>query len=120
MSWRLGRWAPVAWSLSRLCGTAEAAQCVTPLGPSAVSSQSRALSAAAPPRTLPDFHSGYPAFLVAIICIGLLTAVIGDVASHFGCTVGLKDTVNAITFVALGTSVPGGWTRGYAAPDAAQ
>ncbi|KAI3386889.1 hypothetical protein SNEBB_004533 [Seison nebaliae] len=30
----------------------------------------------------------------------------GDLASHFGCTVQLKDTINAITFVALGTSLP--------------
>ncbi|KHJ75036.1 Sodium/calcium exchanger protein [Oesophagostomum dentatum] len=38
--------------------------------------------------------------------IGLLTAVIGDLASHFGCTVGMKDTVTAISLVAMGTSVP--------------
>lgn len=38
--------------------------------------------------------------------IGLLTAVIGDMASIFGCLVGLDDTVTAITFVALGTSLP--------------
>ena len=41
--------------------------------------------------------------------IGLITAVIGDVASHLGCFIFLKDTVNAIAFVALGTSVPGKW-----------
>ena len=39
--------------------------------------------------------------------IGVLTAVIGDLASHFGCTVGMKDTVTAISLVAMGTSVPG-------------
>ena len=39
--------------------------------------------------------------------IAVLTAFIGDVASGFGCTIGLKDSVNAITFVALGTSLPG-------------
>jgi solute carrier family 8 (sodium/calcium exchanger) len=39
--------------------------------------------------------------------IGVLTAVIGDLASHFGCTIGLKDSVTAISFVALGTSLPG-------------
>lgn len=38
--------------------------------------------------------------------IGLLTAFIGDLASHFGCTIGLKDSVTAVVFVALGTSVP--------------
>jgi len=38
--------------------------------------------------------------------IGLLTAVTGDIASHFGCTIGLADSVVAISFVALGTSLP--------------
>lgn len=37
----------------------------------------------------------------------MVTAVIGDVASHFGCTLGIKDSVTAIVFVALGTSIPG-------------
>ena len=41
--------------------------------------------------------------------IGVLTAMIGDLASHLGCSVGLKDAVTAIVFVALGTSVPGKW-----------
>lgn len=45
--------------------------------------------------------------MVSIIMIGLLTAFIGDLASHFGCTIGLKDSVTAVVFVALGTSVPG-------------
>lgn len=45
--------------------------------------------------------------MVSILGIGLLTAVIGDAASHFGCTVQLRDTVTAISIVALGTSVPG-------------
>jgi len=35
------------------------------------------------------------------------TAIIGDVAGHLGCFIYLKDSVNAIAFVALGTSVPG-------------
>ena len=50
---------------------------------------------------------GWPAFVVSITFIGLLTVLIGDVASAFGCTIGLKDAVNAITFVAVGTSLPG-------------
>ena len=52
-------------------------------------------------------HGGYITFTVSIITIGMITAVIGDVASHLGCFIFLKDTVNAIAFVALGTSVPG-------------
>ncbi|XP_053613359.1 sodium/calcium exchanger Calx isoform X3 [Plodia interpunctella] len=53
-----------------------------------------------------DIGGGYVCFVVSIICIGLVTAVIGDVASHFGCTLGIKDSVTAIVFVALGTSIP--------------
>lgn len=44
---------------------------------------------------------------MSIFAIGVVTAVIGDVASHFGCTLGIKDSVTAIVFVALGTSIPG-------------
>ncbi|TMS22860.1 Sodium/calcium exchanger 1 [Larimichthys crocea] len=53
-----------------------------------------------------DYWNGWACFVVSISVIGLLTAVIGDLASHFGCTVGLKDSVTAVVFVALGTSVP--------------
>nr|XP_061798163.1 sodium/calcium exchanger 3-like isoform X3 [Nerophis lumbriciformis] len=53
-----------------------------------------------------DYLNGWACFVVSIAIIGLLTAVIGDLASHFGCTVGLKDSVTAVVFVALGTSVP--------------
>lgn len=54
-----------------------------------------------------DIYGGYVCFVVSIFAIGVVTAVIGDVASHFGCTLGIKDSVTAIVFVALGTSVPG-------------
>jgi solute carrier family 8 (sodium/calcium exchanger) len=50
--------------------------------------------------------NGYPCFVVSITMIGVCTAVIGDVAGHLGCFIFLKDSVNAIAFVALGTSVP--------------
>jgi solute carrier family 8 (sodium/calcium exchanger) len=53
-----------------------------------------------------DYFGGWACFVVSIALIGLLTGVIGDLASSFGCTVGLKDSVTAISFVALGTSVP--------------
>ena len=35
-----------------------------------------------------------------------VTAVIGDLASLFGCVIGLPDSITAITIVALGTSLP--------------
>ncbi|XP_035214860.1 sodium/calcium exchanger 3-like isoform X2 [Stegodyphus dumicola] len=53
-----------------------------------------------------DMLDGWLCFVVSIFGIGILTAVIGDLASHFGCTVGLKDTVTAVALVALGTSIP--------------
>ncbi|KTF88963.1 hypothetical protein cypCar_00027500, partial [Cyprinus carpio] len=53
-----------------------------------------------------DYWNGWACFIVSIIVIGILTAFIGDLASHFGCTIGLKDSVTAVVFVALGTSVP--------------
>uniref|UniRef100_A0A3Q1FEP4 Solute carrier family 8 member 3 n=1 Tax=Acanthochromis polyacanthus TaxID=80966 RepID=A0A3Q1FEP4_9TELE len=63
----------------------------------------KVLFACVPPT---DYLNGWACFVVSIIIIGLLTAVIGDLASHFGCTIGLKDSVTAVVFVALGTSVP--------------
>ncbi|XP_068247335.1 sodium/calcium exchanger 1-like isoform X3 [Palaemon carinicauda] len=53
-----------------------------------------------------DRQGGWSCFVFSIASIGLLTALIGDVASHFGCTINLKDSVTAISIVALGTSVP--------------
>ncbi|KAL3287558.1 hypothetical protein HHI36_002025 [Cryptolaemus montrouzieri] len=53
-----------------------------------------------------DMFKGYLSFVVSIFCIGVVTAIIGDMASHFGATLGIKDSVTAIVFVALGTSIP--------------
>ena len=50
---------------------------------------------------------GYPCFVTCVVFIGVITSLIGDVSSHFGCTVGLKDSVTAMAFVSLGTSLPG-------------
>ncbi|XP_044077585.1 sodium/calcium exchanger 2a isoform X2 [Siniperca chuatsi] len=53
-----------------------------------------------------EYWNGWACFIVSISVIGFLTAIIGDLASHFGCTIGLRDTVTAVVFVALGTSLP--------------
>ncbi|KIH47418.1 Sodium/calcium exchanger protein [Ancylostoma duodenale] len=53
-----------------------------------------------------DYWGGWACFVVSIFMIGCLTALVGDLASQFGCWVNLKDSVTAISFVALGTSVP--------------
>ena len=49
---------------------------------------------------------GWACFLVTLVLIGVLTAIIGDLAAHTGCCLGLLPSVTAITFVALGTSLP--------------
>lgn len=57
---------------------------------------------------LPPAHiwGGWLCFFCSLAVIGVLTAIVGDAAAIFGCLVGLKDSVTAITFVALGTSLP--------------
>ncbi|XP_052770198.1 sodium/calcium exchanger 2-like isoform X2 [Mya arenaria] len=54
----------------------------------------------------PTIWGGWLCFFVSLAFIGVLTACIGDLASIFGCLIGLKPEVVAITFVALGTSLP--------------
>lgn len=63
----------------------------------------KVLFACVPPT---DYLGGWACFTVSIIMIGVLTMFIQDLATEFGCTVGLKDSVTAISVVALGTSVP--------------
>lgn len=55
----------------------------------------------------PSKHcGGYLAFFVALAFIGLVTMIVGDVAKLLGCVCGIKESVTAITFVAMGTSLP--------------
>eukprot|EP00746_Dinoflagellata_sp_MGD_P144938 gnl/MRDRNA2_/MRDRNA2_77630_c0_seq2.p1 gnl/MRDRNA2_/MRDRNA2_77630_c0~~gnl/MRDRNA2_/MRDRNA2_77630_c0_seq2.p1 ORF type:complete len:768 (+),score=194.87 gnl/MRDRNA2_/MRDRNA2_77630_c0_seq2:487-2790(+) len=54
----------------------------------------------------PDYGGGWVCFFVALIFIGGVTAIIGDMAALLGCTMGVPDAITAITFVALGTSLP--------------
>jgi len=56
-----------------------------------------------PPRKI---WGGWLAFVISLVFIGLVTAVVGEFASLLGCVLGIKDSVTAITFVALGTSLP--------------
>ena len=56
-----------------------------------------------PPRKI---WGGWLAFIVSLIFIGFVTAIVGEFASLLGCVLGIKDSVTAITFVALGTSLP--------------
>jgi len=61
------------------------------------------LAAFIPP---PHYLGGWACFWVALSFIGVVTMFINDLASIFGCLVGLDDQVTAITIVALGTSLP--------------
>jgi len=54
----------------------------------------------------PQLMGGWPCFLIALLQLGLLTTVIVDLAELFGCVADVKDSITAITFVALGTSMP--------------
>lgn len=49
---------------------------------------------------------GWLTFFVSLALIGVITTIVGDTADSFGCLTGIKPSITAITFVALGTSLP--------------
>jgi len=53
-----------------------------------------------------DYYGGWATFWVSLLFIGLITCLVGDIAKMLGCVIGLEDGITAITFVALGTSLP--------------
>eukprot|EP00747_Dinoflagellata_sp_TGD_P018362 gnl/TRDRNA2_/TRDRNA2_126443_c1_seq1.p1 gnl/TRDRNA2_/TRDRNA2_126443_c1~~gnl/TRDRNA2_/TRDRNA2_126443_c1_seq1.p1 ORF type:complete len:403 (+),score=67.01 gnl/TRDRNA2_/TRDRNA2_126443_c1_seq1:132-1211(+) len=61
------------------------------------------ISALVPP---PDILDAWPCFCCSLALMAGLTAILGDLASLFGCVLGVPDPITAITFVALGTSLP--------------
>jgi len=54
----------------------------------------------------PALCGGWATFVCALSMIGFVTALINDLASLLGCTVGMPDDITALTLVALGTSLP--------------
>mmetsp|Transcript_35296 Transcript_35296/g.99926 ORF Transcript_35296/g.99926 Transcript_35296/m.99926 type:complete len:280 (-) Transcript_35296:571-1410(-) len=64
------------------------------------------------------YLGGWPTFVVSLMFIGALISVVGEMATLFGCAVGLNDTVTAITFVAVGTSLPDTFASRNAAKEA--
>jgi solute carrier family 8 (sodium/calcium exchanger) len=54
----------------------------------------------------PQYLGGWACFVMALVMIGLVTAVVGEFANLFGCVLGIEPAITAITFVALGTSLP--------------
>jgi len=53
-----------------------------------------------------DYCGGWACFYCALLMIGFVTMIIGDMASLLGCVLCLPDDITAITFVAMGTSLP--------------
>jgi solute carrier family 8 (sodium/calcium exchanger) len=53
-----------------------------------------------------DYGGGWVCFFCSLGMIGVVTIFVGDIADIFGCLIGLPKPVTAITFVALGTSLP--------------
>jgi len=53
-----------------------------------------------------DYCGGWLCFVCSLVFIGLVTIIIGDAAELLGCLLGIEDLITAITFVALGTSLP--------------
>jgi len=49
---------------------------------------------------------GWACFYASLIGIAVLTTCVSDLAELFGCVLGIPDIVTAVTFVALGTSMP--------------
>lgn len=60
---------------------------------------------------------GWLTFFISLMMIGGLTAIIGDLATLMGDAMGLNTDVTAITFVALGTSLPDTFASKKAATD---
>jgi solute carrier family 8 (sodium/calcium exchanger) len=54
----------------------------------------------------PQYLGGWACFVMALVMIGIVTAVVGEFANLFGCVLGIEPAITAITFVALGTSLP--------------
>ena len=49
---------------------------------------------------------GAPCFIISLCFIAFVTIIVEDVATVLGCVLNIKESITAITFVALGTSLP--------------
>jgi solute carrier family 8 (sodium/calcium exchanger) len=74
----------------------------------------KVLMALAPP---PTTLGGWPLFVASLCVIGVITALVGELAKLLGCAIGLKDSVTAISIVAIGTSLPDTLASCYAVLD---
>ena len=62
-----------------------------------------------------EWRGGYPALGVALGILGMLMAIVKEVAHMFGCALGLSDLMTGMSIVALGTSLPDTFASQYAA-----
>jgi len=53
-----------------------------------------------------DYWGGKGSFFISLAMIGVVTFVVGEIATVLGCVINLKESITAITLVALGTSLP--------------
>lgn len=65
----------------------------------------------------PHYWGGWACFIGALSTIGGVVVVVADFANLFGCVFDIKPSVTAITFVALGTSLPDTFASMKAAVD---
>jgi solute carrier family 8 (sodium/calcium exchanger) len=52
------------------------------------------------------YANGWACFYCSLAMIGVVTAIVEKVATLFGCVLGVPPPITAVTFVALGTSLP--------------
>jgi len=53
-----------------------------------------------------DYCAGWACFGGSLVMIAVVTAIVGDMANLVGCCLAIEPEITAITFVALGTSLP--------------
>lgn len=53
-----------------------------------------------------SYAGGWISFFISLLWIAVMSAILSDLAEMFGCVCGVPDIMTAITFVALGTSMP--------------
>lgn len=54
----------------------------------------------------PHYGGGWPCFFASLVGIGIVTSITAETAKLMGCVLGVSEEVTAITFVAIGTSIP--------------
>jgi solute carrier family 8 (sodium/calcium exchanger) len=72
------------------------------------------LFACVPPRR---YWGGYPAFIISLVMMGLLTFFIIEIVEAGGCLMDMRACVQAFCLISIGTSLPDMFTSVHAARD---